>query len=97
MGGNSLGKRFHSWLCSLSIQIVHQFYTHILVPSKKTLQTCQIQRWQPGLPDRLQMKVHVHVEFENFYGTEPRHVDRRFELSLSDLTYLPKVDSPSPF
>lgn len=34
----------------------------------------------------------VHVEFEKFYGTEPRHVDRRFELSLSDLTYLPKVD-----
>ena len=37
----------------------------------------------------------VHVEFEKFYGTEPRHVDRRFELGLSDLTYLPKVDLPS--
>ena len=37
----------------------------------------------------------VHVEFEKFYGTEPRHVDRRFDLSLSDLTYLPKVKSPS--
>ena len=36
-----------------------------------------------------------HVEFEKFYGTEPRHVDRRFDLSLSDLTYLPKVESPS--
>lgn len=38
----------------------------------------------------------VHVEFEKFYGTEPRLVDRRFDLSLSDLTYLPKVESPSP-
>ena len=38
----------------------------------------------------------VHVEFEKFYGTEPKHVDRRFDLSLSDLTYVPKVESPSP-
>ena len=34
----------------------------------------------------------VHVEFEKFYGTEPRRVDRRFDLSLLHLTYLPKVE-----
>lgn len=38
----------------------------------------------------------VHVEFEQFYGIAPTHVDRRFELRLSDLSYLPKVCSPSP-
>ena len=35
----------------------------------------------------------VHVEFENFYGFTPTHVDRRFDLRLSDLSYLPKVCS----
>lgn len=36
----------------------------------------------------------VHVEFENFYGIVPTHVDRRFDLRLSDLSYIPKVCSP---
>jgi len=33
----------------------------------------------------------VHVDFSEFYGIEPTHVDRRFDLKLSDLSYLPKV------
>lgn len=33
----------------------------------------------------------VHVEFSDFYGIEPSVVDRRFDLRLSDLSYLPKV------
>ncbi len=37
----------------------------------------------------------VHIEFEKFYGIKPMHVDRRFDLMLSDLTYLPKVNSCS--
>ena len=39
----------------------------------------------------------ILAEFEEFYGKKPRPVDRRLELSLSDLTHIPKVDSPSPF
>jgi hypothetical protein len=38
----------------------------------------------------------VHVEFEKFYGIAPTHVDRRFDLRLSNLSYLPKVCSPFP-
>ena len=37
----------------------------------------------------------IHVEFETFYGIEPSRVDRRFDLRLSDLSYLPKVYSPA--
>ena len=33
----------------------------------------------------------VEVDFKRFYGLEPRHVDRRFTVKLSDLSYLPKV------
>jgi hypothetical protein len=33
----------------------------------------------------------VHVEFSEFYGIEPSVVDRRFDIRLSDLSYLPKV------
>ena len=37
----------------------------------------------------------IHVEFEEFYGIEPSRVDRRFDLRLSDLSYIPKVYSPA--
>lgn len=39
----------------------------------------------------------IHVEFEKFYGVEPTYVDRRFDIVLSDLSYLPKVCSPFCF
>ena len=35
----------------------------------------------------------LHVEFEDFYGIPPSVVDRRFDISLSDSSYLPKVES----
>ena len=38
----------------------------------------------------------VHVDFKRFYGIEPAHVDRNFDLTLSDLSYLPKVGLLSP-
>ena len=37
------------------------------------------------------------VDFKRFYGIEPKHVDRRFVISLSGLSYLPKVLLPPPF
>jgi hypothetical protein len=36
-------------------------------------------------------KNRVHVDFTEFYGIEPTQVDRRFDLTLSDLSYLPNV------
>jgi len=36
----------------------------------------------------------VHVDFKDFYGIQPTNVDRRFDLTLSDLSYLPKVENP---
>jgi hypothetical protein len=36
------------------------------------------------------------VNFKRFYGIEPKHVDRRFMISLSELSYLPKVLLPPP-
>ena len=33
----------------------------------------------------------VHVDFERFYGVEPARVDRDFDLTLSDFSFLPKV------
>jgi hypothetical protein len=38
-----------------------------------------------------------HVEFKRFYGSEPVHVDREFVITLSDLSYLPKVPYFHPF
>ena len=37
----------------------------------------------------------LDVKFQNFYGIQPKRVDRRFLVNLSELTYLPKV-FPSP-
>lgn len=37
------------------------------------------------------------VDFKRFYGIEPAHVDRRFVITLSELSYLPKVPPPSSF
>ena len=34
------------------------------------------------------------VEFEKFYGFKPSRVDRRFNMTLSDMTYMPKVHHP---
>ncbi|KFY93014.1 hypothetical protein V500_03958 [Pseudogymnoascus sp. VKM F-4518 (FW-2643)] len=36
----------------------------------------------------------VPVDFTKFYGIKPTNVDRRFDLILSDLSYLPKVNKP---
>jgi hypothetical protein len=33
----------------------------------------------------------LDVEFKQFYGVEPSRVDRRFTLTLSEQSYLPKV------
>lgn len=33
----------------------------------------------------------IHVNFDEFYGIKPTNIDRRFDLVLSDLSYLPKV------
>lgn len=37
------------------------------------------------------------VDFKRFYGIEPKYVDRRFVIELSELSYLPKVLPPLPF
>ncbi|PWY84751.1 hypothetical protein BO70DRAFT_334613 [Aspergillus heteromorphus CBS 117.55] len=37
----------------------------------------------------------VNVDFKQFFGVDPRHVNRSFLLSLSDLTYQPKIHDPS--
>jgi hypothetical protein len=37
------------------------------------------------------------VDFKKFYGIEPAHVDRRFVIKLSELSYLPKVLSSYAF
>ena len=34
----------------------------------------------------------IGVNFEGFYGFKPSRVDSRFTITLSDLSYLPKVD-----
>ena len=39
----------------------------------------------------------THVDFERFYGVEPARVDRNFDLTLSDFSYLPKVGLLAPF
>ena len=36
----------------------------------------------------------IHVNFDEFYGIKPTNIDRRFDLTLSDLSYLPKVHHP---
>jgi hypothetical protein len=36
----------------------------------------------------------LDVEFTQFYGVEPSRVDRRFTLTLSEQSYLPKVIYP---
>lgn len=35
----------------------------------------------------------LHVEFQDFFGVQPKRLDRRFVLNLSEHTYLPKVFS----
>ncbi|KAF2009734.1 hypothetical protein BU24DRAFT_358557 [Aaosphaeria arxii CBS 175.79] len=35
-----------------------------------------------------------NVTFENFYGHKPTRVDRRFDVTLSDHSYLPKIENP---
>ena len=35
----------------------------------------------------------LNIDFERFYGIKPSKVDRRFVITLSDLTYLPKVSN----
>ena len=47
-------------------------------------------------PEVKQRELHnnrhmVHVDFERFFGIEPARVDRTFDLTISDFTYLPKV------
>ena len=37
------------------------------------------------------------VEFEDFYGFKPSRVDRRFNMTLSDMSYMPKVGHPVEF
>ncbi|KAF2819835.1 hypothetical protein CC86DRAFT_412757 [Ophiobolus disseminans] len=35
-----------------------------------------------------------NVNFEAFYGIEPTRIDRRFDVTLSDHSYLPKIENP---
>ncbi len=66
----------------------------------RSLSTATVQITVDGAQDAKQNELHnyqheVHIEFEKFYGMKPTHVDRRFDLTLSDLTYLPRVTSCS--
>ena len=38
-----------------------------------------------------------NVDFQSFYGFEPKRVDRRFLVNLSELSYLPKAFLPLSF
>lgn len=44
-----------------------------------------------GIPESFSSFV---IDFKAFFGVKPRHVSRRFSISLSDLSYQPKVRSP---
>ncbi|PYI32702.1 hypothetical protein BP00DRAFT_393982 [Aspergillus indologenus CBS 114.80] len=37
----------------------------------------------------------LSIHFESFYGVKPRHVSSSFKISLSDLSYQPKVERPT--
>ncbi|OJJ94711.1 hypothetical protein ASPACDRAFT_48539 [Aspergillus aculeatus ATCC 16872] len=37
----------------------------------------------------------LSIHFESFYGVKPRHVSPLFKISLSDLSYQPKVERPT--
>ncbi|RAH70058.1 uncharacterized protein BO66DRAFT_323337 [Aspergillus aculeatinus CBS 121060] len=37
----------------------------------------------------------LSIHFESFYGVKPRHVSPAFKISLSDLSYQPKVERPT--
>ncbi|PYH89980.1 hypothetical protein BO71DRAFT_93366 [Aspergillus ellipticus CBS 707.79] len=37
----------------------------------------------------------VNVDFKKFFGVDPRHVNRNFNITLTDLTYQPKIHDPS--
>ena len=56
----------------------------------------------PGQAVMHQNEIHsdrkeLNVEFEGFYGIKPSKVDRRFKVSLSDMSYMPKVREYSLF
>ncbi|KAJ1329822.1 hypothetical protein MN608_06558 [Microdochium nivale] len=36
----------------------------------------------------------LDVNFERFFGTKPTRVDEAFTISLTEQSYLPKVDDP---
>ncbi|RAL13052.1 uncharacterized protein BO97DRAFT_433804 [Aspergillus homomorphus CBS 101889] len=36
----------------------------------------------------------LSIDFETFFGVEPRHVSPSFRICLSDLSYQPKIDRP---
>ena len=49
-----------------------------------------------SLPEVKQKELHsnrqiVQVDFERFFGIEPARLDRTFDSTISDSTYLPKV------
>lgn len=46
-----------------------------------------------GIPDSFSTFV---IDFKAFFGVKPQHVSRRFSISLSDLSYQPKVCSHFP-
>ncbi len=68
----------------------------------RSLSKATVQITVDGAQDAKQNELHnyqhkVHIEFEKFYGIKPTHVDREFDLMLSDLTYLPKVITSCSF
>ncbi|PYI13888.1 hypothetical protein BO99DRAFT_371346 [Aspergillus violaceofuscus CBS 115571] len=42
-----------------------------------------------------QARNDLSIHFESFYGVKPRHVSSSFKISLSDLSYQPKVERPT--
>ncbi|GKZ25000.1 hypothetical protein AbraCBS73388_012024 [Aspergillus brasiliensis] len=44
-----------------------------------------------GIPESFSTFV---IDFKAFFGVKPQHVSRRFSISLSDLSYQPKIYNP---
>ena len=67
--------------------------------SSKTSRFIELSPAINSTHDMINKEMHIDVkkfdvDFKKFYGIQPQYVDRKFAVTLSDLSYLPKVPAP---